>query len=399
MAELREPLDYRSFRRLWAAQLLSELGDWAARLALVVLVYGRTGSAIATAAAAACSLLPWLGPGQWIAAYTERFPRRRVMVGADLVRAVGFGLAAMPLPLPFLLLVVFVAGLGTPPFEAARSAVRVETLPAPAYASSLALTGITVDASLIGGYLLGGGLTALLGAEPALLVNAATFAVSALLVAGLPSAPPAAEAGTHALGRLRSATWLLARTPSLRRPILLVMAATAATAAVFVLAAPVVLGQLQRGPLTIAALSALTGLVTITTTAVMPHRATGNGLLRLAGLLTGVGGVAAAGALVVVPGLGGLVVAFAFMGVLDAVIIPANIVVGPRLPTVIRASCMSVLMGTMTVAQAGAPVLAGALAGPIGARWSSAAALAAAGCFGLYAVLRPVAVPELATAR
>ena len=394
VAELREPLTYRPFRLLWAAQVLSELGDWAARLALVVLVYGRTGSAVATAAAAACSLLPWLGPGQWLAAYTERFPRRRVMVCADLARALGFGLAALPLPLPVLLAVVFVAGLGTPPFEAARAAVRVETLPAPAYASSLALTGITADFSLIAGYLLGGGLMAALGAAPALLVNAATFAFSALLVAGLPFAPPAAEAGTRAMGRLRSATVLLARTPHLRRPILLVMAATGVTAAVFVLAAPVVVGQLHRGPLTIAGLSALTGLVTITTTALMPHRSTGNGLLRMASVLTAVGGVLSAVSLVVLPGLSGLVVAFAAMGVLDAVIIPANIVVGPRLPTAIRASCMSVLMGTLTLAQAGTPFVAGALAAPLGARGASAVALLSAGGFGVFALLRPVAVSD-----
>ena len=390
-AELREPLSHPAFRLLWAAQVLSELGDWAARLALTVLVYTRTGSTTAAAAAAACSLLPWAGPGQWLAALAERWPRRRVMVIGDLVRAAGFALAAAPLPLPLLLAVVFLAGLASPPFEAARSAIRLEVLPGPVYASSLALSGITTDLSLIAGYLLGGGLMSLLGPAPALLVNAATFAVSALLVARLPEAPVMAEPGSRASSRLRSAAVLLARSPELRRSVVLVMAATGATAAVFVLAAPLVLGQMNRGALTIAWLSALTGVVTITTTALIPHRVDADRLLRLAALLTAAGAAAAAAAFLLLPGLLGAAAAFAAIGVMDAVIIPANTVVGPRLPSAIRGSCMAVLMGTMTYAQALTPILAGSLVGLMSARSACVVVLGAAGLYGAFALLRPVA--------
>ena len=43
--ELVSPLANHAYRRVWGARLLSEFGDWAARLALSLLVLERTGSA------------------------------------------------------------------------------------------------------------------------------------------------------------------------------------------------------------------------------------------------------------------------------------------------------------------------------------------------------------------
>src|SRR5918992_2590834 len=45
-----QPLRQRAFRRLAVAQAVSQLGDWIGEIALAVLVYERTGSALATAA-------------------------------------------------------------------------------------------------------------------------------------------------------------------------------------------------------------------------------------------------------------------------------------------------------------------------------------------------------------
>ena len=50
------PLRRPAFRRLWAADMISLLGDWAGRLALTVLVLERTGSPAWAAAVTAVSL-------------------------------------------------------------------------------------------------------------------------------------------------------------------------------------------------------------------------------------------------------------------------------------------------------------------------------------------------------
>lgn len=392
--DLVEPLRHAAFRRLWWSGLLSQLGDWAARLALSVLVYDRTASAFASAAALGVSLLPWLGPGQWITARTEGLPRRRVMVASDLLRAGVFALATLGLPVPVLFALIFVSGLATPPFQAARAAIAPELLPRPVFASSLALTGMTDDLTLVGGYLLGGGVLALIGPQGALLLNATTFVASAALLAGLPglraTADPAGGAG--AAGRLRTAGLAILRTPYLRRAALLVTVALAAADTLIVLAVPRVVGELHADPTLVSWCVALACVVTIGGTAVLTHRSEPGRLLRAAAVLTLAGGLGAAASLALVPGAVGLTLAFAVSGLLPVVMVPANIVVCTHLPEQIRASALSILMGSLYGAQALVPMVAGALADLIGVVATGTIGLLAAAAYGGYALLRPVAV-------
>src|SRR5438445_445437 len=82
---LLRSLTFRDCRIVVSSQLLSELGDWAARVALAVLVLDRTGSKVLTAAVTAVALLPWVGLGQALASLGDRFPRRTIMVAADVI--------------------------------------------------------------------------------------------------------------------------------------------------------------------------------------------------------------------------------------------------------------------------------------------------------------------------
>jgi MFS family permease len=49
-----------AFLRIWGAQAVSEVGDWAARLAMSILVFRATGSALQSALVFSVSLLPAL---------------------------------------------------------------------------------------------------------------------------------------------------------------------------------------------------------------------------------------------------------------------------------------------------------------------------------------------------
>lgn len=362
LVQLGQPLAVPAFRKLWTAQLVSELGDWAARLALSVLVYTRTGSPALAGLATAASLLPWLGPGQLLTSVSERWPRRRVMVVSDLVRAGAFAIAALPLPIPLLLLVVFCAGLATPPFEAARSAVRPEIVPAPLFAPAVALGGITEDLTVALGYLAGGALVALLGAQTALLCNAATFALSAGLLAGLPRA--AAARGKAAEGGLRRAAGALRADPLIARAVALVTAAMLTATGLTAMSAPFVLDVLERGPGTVGLLVGLTSIVSIVGTASFPLDAPAPRLLLWAGAYAAVGGglVVTCFAMLGMTSHGRLVLAalaFAANGLLFAVIAPANVIVSPRLPGSIRASAFSLLMGMLVATEAAGATLAG----------------------------------------
>ena len=369
LTHLARPLGVPAFRRLWAAQAVSELGDWAARVALSVLVYTRTGSPAMAGLVTAVSLLPWLGAGQLLTSASERLSRRTVLVTSDLVRAGAFAVAALPLPVPVLLAVVFVAGLATPPFEAARSSLRPELLPPALFGSGIALTSVMEDLSVAVGSLLGGGLLAVLGAEGALLANAGSFALSALLLLRLPKGRRPRTEGDP--GGLRLAARALLGDAVIRRAVLLVNVAMLAGTGLTAMCAPLVLEVLHRGAAAVGVLLALSAGVSILVTALLPLDREPYTLLRLAALLTVVGGgglVLAGVVAITIPALrpAAVVSAFVLAGLLFTVLAPANVVVAPRLPLAVRASAYALLMGALVAGEAAGAALAGLAAAAIG---------------------------------
>ncbi|WP_457158838.1 MFS transporter [Modestobacter sp. SYSU DS0875] len=184
------------FRPLFGSFTLSTIGDELARVALTVLVYQRTDSALLSAITFAISYLPWVLVGPVLASLADRFPRHRVLIASDVARAVLVAAMAVPgTPLPVLLALLLVVALCAPPFEAARSALMADVLEGDRYAVGTSLTGVASQASQLIGFLLGGALITALSPSAALLINAGTFAVSALwLTRGLRRRPaPAAE--------------------------------------------------------------------------------------------------------------------------------------------------------------------------------------------------------------
>src|ERR1700712_716707 len=104
----RSVLAVPEFRGLFTAHLLSLLGDQLARVALAVLVFSRTGSALLTALVYALGFLPAVVAGPLLSPLADRWPRRELMIGCDLVRAVlvaGMALAPGHLVLLCVLLV------------------------------------------------------------------------------------------------------------------------------------------------------------------------------------------------------------------------------------------------------------------------------------------------------
>src|SRR6266699_1513753 len=76
------------FRALWLAQVLSVAGDQLARVALTLLVFDRTHSALLAAITFAASVVPAFIGGITLSGLADRLPRRRVMIACDLARVV-----------------------------------------------------------------------------------------------------------------------------------------------------------------------------------------------------------------------------------------------------------------------------------------------------------------------
>lgn len=185
-----------AFRSLWSARAISFLGDSLSLVALMLYVANTTGQALAVA------LLLLVGDfapsllGPFTGVVSDRFDLRRVMVACELVQCALVAVIALILPsLPLLLVLVALRAIAGQVFQpASRAAV-------PALVDHRDLTransaiGFGANGLEALGPLVAAALFPVLDVRGVLLVDAATFMVSAALLASLPSLPPAEEGG------------------------------------------------------------------------------------------------------------------------------------------------------------------------------------------------------------
>ena len=173
----------REVRALLVSDGLSTLGDQVARVAVALLVLDRSGSALAASATYALSYLTWMLAGPLLSAIPDRYPRRRVMVVCDVLRAVLVALLAVPgLPLWVVFAVLTVTGALAPPNDAARSALLADLVDGERYVKASALNNAIGQAGQVVGFVAGGALVVAVGVRGALLVDALTFVLSGLLL-------------------------------------------------------------------------------------------------------------------------------------------------------------------------------------------------------------------------
>jgi predicted MFS family arabinose efflux permease len=229
------PLRRPPFRRLAAALAASQVGDWLYNVALAMLVIERTGSTTWIALTTAARVLPIVALGPLGGVVADRFDRRRVMLTSDAVRAAVMlalwivAVAALPIALvPLLAALATAAGSAYPPAVAATTPRLVpdEELPA-----ANALRSAIGAGGIVAGPALGALLVALASPAAAFLVNAGTFALSAVLVASLRPGPAFAPGG----GRPSVLADLRAGAAALRasRPVLLALGADVGMSVVY----------------------------------------------------------------------------------------------------------------------------------------------------------------------
>ncbi|MEU2629890.1 MFS transporter [Kitasatospora sp. NPDC007106] len=175
-------LAVREFRMLWLAQLVSVGGNQLTRVALSLLVFDRSASAGLAALTYALTLLPELVGGPMLSWLADRCARRGLMVVCDLVRTGLVAVMAIPgTPLWLLCSLVVAVQLAQSPHLAARSALLPTIAPGDHYLPASAVVNLTAQLGQLAGFAAGGAAVAVLGPSRALLLNAATFTVSAVL--------------------------------------------------------------------------------------------------------------------------------------------------------------------------------------------------------------------------
>jgi MFS family permease len=237
----RSVLGQSEFRAVFAAQTLSLLGDQLARIALAILVFRRTGSPLQASATYAISYLAYLIGGPLLSGLSDRFPRLTVMVVCDLVR-VPLVLALCLTDLPLWVVYVLIAALGAaaPAFDSARSALQPDLLEGEAYVVGNALMNVCVQVSQILGFVVGGAVVALASVRGALMLDAATFLLSAgLLLRSVRQRPSAQAAAGRFFADAGQGLRLVASSSRMRVLLLFAVLASVSVTATEGLAVPV----------------------------------------------------------------------------------------------------------------------------------------------------------------
>ncbi|WP_022834442.1 MFS transporter [Salisaeta longa] len=176
-----------NFRRLWIGTLISLLGDWFNTIALYTLVTTLTGSPLALGAVFITKMLPWAVVSPLAGVIVDRFNRRRLMIGADIARAVvvlGFLLIDQPGEVGWLYVLIAAQVVIGSVFQPAKSAALPNVTTPRELLTANALMSATWSTMLAVGAALGGLATEWLGPEAVFWIDSASYLVSAVFIAG-----------------------------------------------------------------------------------------------------------------------------------------------------------------------------------------------------------------------
>ncbi|MDE3193924.1 MAG: MFS transporter, partial [Chloroflexota bacterium] len=177
----------RDFWTFWTGQTISQFGSSITQFALPLLVFDLTGSALDLGVSFALGVLPYPLFGLPIGAWTDRVDRKRLMILTDVARAAVVGsipVAALTglLTVTWVYAVLFVSTTLTIAFNSAEFAV----IPALVGKDDLVTANGRVQASFsaaaVIGPLVAGALLAVVALPLLILLDAASFLVSALSV-------------------------------------------------------------------------------------------------------------------------------------------------------------------------------------------------------------------------
>jgi MFS family permease len=184
------PLQLGNFRKLWLAALISSFGDALNNVALLSLVLMLTGSGFIVALILIARMIPSLILAPIVAKVADNFPRRSVMVIADIVRAIfalGFLFIRSAHFIPLAYVLVVILSSGTAFFQPSRSASVPDLVDKQDLVAANSLLQMATRVIAVIGAGLGGFIVALTSPQFGFIINSISFLASALLLVRIPS--------------------------------------------------------------------------------------------------------------------------------------------------------------------------------------------------------------------
>ena len=211
----------RGFRWMWIARFISEMGSALTSLAASILVYRVTGSALSVGLMLMATAVPTLFVGLIASVFVDRYDRKRIMIAADLIRAVLVFLIPVLLPfnIAWLYIIVMLSSAVGQFFNPAHESVLPELAAEEELAAANSMMTISSIGSTTIGFAASGLIASRFPIEWAFYLDALSFVASAVCVLLIQIAPLVVEGETTVatvLRNLRAGVRFVRDTPSLR---------------------------------------------------------------------------------------------------------------------------------------------------------------------------------------
>jgi CRP-like cAMP-binding protein/sugar phosphate permease len=211
----------RNFSLMWSGQLISTIGSALTSLAASIYVFRLTDSALSVGLMLMATAAPSLLVGLFAGVFVDRYDRKKIMITADLIRAVLVVLIPflVPINIIWLYIIVMLTSAIGQFFDPAHESVLPEVASDEELASANSLMAISSFGSTAVGFAAAGLIASAADISWAFYIDAATFVVSALCIYLISIKPYSAEDKTSVsivLNNLRAGMRHLFNTPILR---------------------------------------------------------------------------------------------------------------------------------------------------------------------------------------
>ncbi len=285
-----EILSHRTYRNLFAAQVIALIGTGLATVALGLLAFDLAGdnAGMVLGTALAIKMIAYVGIAPVASAFAERLPRRTLLVTLDLVRA------AVALALPFVThiwqvyLLIFALQAASAAFTPTFQATIPDVLPDEKnYTKALSLSRLAYDMESLVSPMLAAALLTVIGFHDLFAGTVVGFLASAALVMSvtLPAHPSPQRRGIY--DRTTRGLRIYLATPRLRGLLAVSAAVAAAGAMVFVNTVVIIQGGLGLSQSAVALVLASFGAGSMVAALILPRM-----LEKLADRAVMLGGIA-----------------------------------------------------------------------------------------------------------
>ncbi len=211
----------RSFRFLWAGQLISGMGSALTTLASSILIFRITGSALHVGLMLMATAGPTILVGLVAGVFVDRYDRKRILVYSDLTRAFLIALIPwlIPLNIAWLYAIVAASSTITQFFDSAQASVLPEVATERELSAANSLMAISSIGSTTVGFAAAGIIASTANISWAFYLDALSFLISAVMtgLVHVPTMPAVEDTSVAAIGRnLRTGLRTVRDVPALR---------------------------------------------------------------------------------------------------------------------------------------------------------------------------------------